>query len=198
QFTVHGLEAHAGIAPEEGISAIQVAAEGIAAMRLGRVDTETTANIGRMEGGLASNIIPNRVVLRAETRSLTVEGLEAQTRHMRESLERAAARHRVTVGGRAHTARVETKVDRDYDRLAVDDARPIVGLVRRAAEALGTPFRTRSTGGGSDANVFANRGLEVANLACGMRQIHTVNEWVDIKDLVATTALLVETVRRHG
>ncbi len=197
QFTVHGLEAHAGIAPEQGISAIQVAAEGIAAMCLGRIDAETTANIGRIEGGLASNIIPNRVVLRGETRCLTVEGLEAQTRHMRESLERAAARHRVSVAGREHTARVETKVDRDYDRLAVDDARPIVGLVRRAAEALGTPFRTRSTGGGSDANVFANRGLEVANLACGMRQIHTVNEWVDVKDLATTAALLVETVRLH-
>ena len=197
QFTVHGLEAHAGIAPEQGISAIQVAAEGVAAMRLGRIDAETTANIGRIEGGMASNIIPNRVVLRAETRSLTLEGLEAQTRHMRESLERAAARHRVTVGGREYGARVEAKVERDYDRLAVEDGRTIVTLVRRAAEALGSPFRTRSTGGGSDANVFAGRGLEVANLACGMRQIHTVNEWVDVNDIVATTALLVETVRLH-
>ena len=195
QFTIHGLEAHAGIAPEQGISAIQVAAEAVAAMRLGRVDAETTANIGRIEGGLASNIIPNRVVLRAETRSLSIEGLEAQTSHMRECLERAAASHRVTLGGQDHTARVETKVERDYDRLAVDDARPIVARVRRAAQALGTPFRTRSTGGGSDANVFAGRGIEVANLACGMRQIHTVNEWVDVNDMIATTALLIETVR---
>jgi tripeptide aminopeptidase len=198
QFTVHGLEAHAGIAPEEGISAIKVAAEAVAAMRLGRVDADTTANIGRIEGGLATNIIPNRVVIRAETRSLSVEGLEAQTRHMRECFERAAAGHRVTVAGREHVARVEAKIERDYERLAVPDDRPIVGLVRRAAEALGTPFRTRATGGGSDANVFAGRGVEVANLACGMRQIHTVNEWVDVKDMVATTALLVETVRLHS
>ena len=198
QFTVHGLEAHAGIAPEQGISAIKVAAEAVAAMRLGRVDADTTANIGRIEGGLATNIIPNRVVLRAETRSLTVEGLEAQTRHMQECLERAAAGHAVTVAGRAHAARVEAKIERDYERLSVTDDRPIVGIVRRAAQALGTPFRTRSTGGGSDANVFAGRGIEVANLACGMRQIHTVNEWVDVKDMVATTALLVETVKLHS
>jgi tripeptide aminopeptidase len=198
QFTVHGLEAHAGIAPEQGISAIRVAAEAVAAMRLGRVDAETTANIGRIEGGLASNIVPNRVVVRAETRSLSVEGLEAQTQHMRECFERAAAGHRVSVAGREHTARVEARVERDYDRLAVADDQPIVTLVRRAAQALGTPFRTRSTGGGSDANVFAGRGVEVANLACGMRQIHTVNEWVDLKDIVATTALLLETVRLHS
>jgi tripeptide aminopeptidase len=198
QFTVHGLEAHAGIAPEQGISAIKVAAEAVAAMRLGRVDAETTANVGRIEGGLASNIIPNRVVLRAETRSLSDEALEAQTRHMRECFERAAAGHRVSVAGREHVARVETRVERDYERLAVPDDRRIVGLVRSAAQGLGTPFRTRSTGGGSDANVFAGRGLEVANLACGMRQIHTVHEWVDVNDMVATTALLVETVRLHA
>jgi tripeptide aminopeptidase len=197
-FTVHGLEAHAGIAPEEGISAIRVAAEAIAAMRLGRVSAETTANIGRIEGGLASNIIPNRVSLRAETRSLTVEGLEAQTAHMRECFEQAAAGHRVTVGGREHRARVEAKVERDYDRLDVPDDTRIVRLVASASRAIGAPFRTRATGGGSDANVFTGRGVEVANLSCGMREIHTVNEWVDTRDIVSTARLLVEAVRLHA
>ncbi len=197
-FTVHGLEAHAGIAPEEGISAIRVAAEAIAAMRLGRVSAETTANIGRIEGGLASNIIPNRVTLRAETRSLSAEGLETQTAHMRECFEQAAARHRVTVAGREHTARVESKIHRDYDRLDVPDDTAIVRLVATACRALGAPFRTRSTGGGSDANVFTGRGIEVANLGCGMREIHTVNEWVDTKDMVSTARLLVEVVKLHA
>jgi tripeptide aminopeptidase len=197
QFTVHGLEAHAGLAPEQGISAVQVAAEAIAGMRLGRVDAATTANVGRIEGGLASNIIPNRVVMRAETRSLTVEGLQAQTRHMVECFERAAARHRVTVAGREHAARVEARVERDYDPLAVADDTRIVRLVRGAAERLAKPFTTRSTGAASDANVFSGRGVEVANLGCGMRQIHTVNEWVDVNDMVATAELLIETVRLH-
>src|SRR6266581_4337385 len=183
QFTVHGLEAHAGIAPEQGLSAIKVAGEAIAAMRLGRVDAETTANVGRIEGGLASNIIPNRVHLRAEARSLSEAGLEAQTRHMAECFERAAARHRVTVEGREHAARFEARVDRDYDALSVADSAPIVRLMVRASERLGAPFRTRATGGGSDANVFAGRGVEVANLACGMREIHTVHEWVDVKGM---------------
>lgn len=194
---VHGLEAHAGLAPEQGISAVQVAAEAIAAMRLGRVDDATTANVGRIEGGLASNIVPNRVVLRAETRSLTLAGLEGQTRHMLDCLERAAARHRVSVAGREHAARVEARVERDYEPLTVGDDTRIVRLVRDAAARLAKPFRTRATGAASDANVFAARGLEVANLGCGMRQIHTVNEWVDVNDMVATTELLVETVRLH-
>ena len=73
-------------------------------------------------------------------------------------------------------------------------------LVRRtaAATATGRSCPTRSTGGGSDANVFAERGLEVANLACGMREIHTVNEWVDVRDLVLTAGLVVETVRLNA
>ena len=198
QFTVLGLEAHAGIAPERGLSAIRVAGEAIAAMRLGRVDGETTANIGRIEGGLAVNIIPNRVQLRAEARSLTEAGLEAQTRHMTECFERAAARHRVTVEGREHAARVEARIERDYDALSVADSAPIVRLLARASERMGAPFRTRATGGGSDANVFAGRGVEVANLACGMREIHTVHEWVDVKDMLETTSLLVEAVRLHA
>lgn len=197
-FTVHGLEAHAGIAPEQGISAITVAAEALAAMRLGRVDAETTANIGRIEGGGETNIVANRVTVRAETRSLSTRGLEAQTRHMQDCFALAAARHTVTVAGVTRTARVDATVEHDYDRLAVGDDRPIVTLVRRAAQAIGAPFKTRASGGGSDANVFAGRGVEVANLACGMRQIHTVNEWVDVNDMVATTALLVETVRLHA
>ena len=198
QFTVHGLEAHAGLAPEQGISAVQVAAEAIAAMRLGRVDAATTANVGRIEGGLASNIIPNRVVLRAETRSLTLEALEAQTRHMLECIERAASRRSVTVAGKTTTARVEARVERDYEPLSVADDTRIVRLVRGAAERLSKPFKTRSTGAASDANVFSGRGVEVANLGCGMRQIHTVNEWVDVNDMIATTELLVETMRLHA
>ena len=194
-FTVHGLAAHAGICPEEGMSAIRIASEAIAAMRLGRLDAETTANLGVIEGGLAGNIVPAWVRVRGETRSQSLEQLEVQTAHMRRCFEAAAARHRVRVGERHHEARVETEVDRQYGRLDVRDDAAIVRLVQSAAGAMGRRCRTRATGGGSDANVFVERGLEVANLACGMREIHTVNEWVDLRDLVLTAGLLVETVR---
>jgi tripeptide aminopeptidase len=197
-FTVHGLEAHAGICPERGISAVQVASEAIAGMRLGRVDAETTANLGVIHGGLATNIVPSQVVVRGETRSLSEAKLAAQTEHMRARFEAAAARHAVTLEGREHRARVDAHVERQYERLNIADEAAIVRLVGEAARALGRVCPTRSTGGGSDANVFATRGIEVANLACGMRDIHTVNEWVDVKDLVATAELVVETVRANA
>ena len=197
-FTVHGLEAHAGICPERGISAVQVASEAIAGMRLGRVDAETTANLGVINGGLATNIVPSQVVVRGETRSLSEEKLQAQTAHMRARFDEAAARHAVTLEGREHRARVEAKVERQYERLHIADEAVIVKLVGDAARTLGRVCPTRSTGGGSDANVFITRGIEVANLACGMRDIHTVNEWVDVKDLVATAELVLETVKGNA
>jgi tripeptide aminopeptidase len=197
-FTVHGLPAHAGICPEQGMSAIQIAAEAIAAMRLGRLDAETTANLGIIQGGLATNIVPALATVRGETRSLSLEKLEAQTVHMRSCFDEAARRHSVRVGDRSYQARVETQVDRQYSRLDVRDDASIVRLVQAAAAATGRSCPTRGTGGGSDANVFAERGLEVANLACGMREIHTVNEWVDVRDLVLTAGLVVETVRLNA
>ena len=196
--TVHGLEAHAGIAPEQGISAIQVAAEAIAGMRLGRVDDETTANFGVVTGGLAINIIPNQVRLHGETRSLSVEKLDRQTAHMRERFEHAAANHRLTIGGQERAARVDVRVRRDYERLAIADDARVVRLVRDASSRIGGAFRTRGTGGGSDANVFGARGLEVANLGCGMRQIHTVDEWIDVKDIFTTSQLLIEVLRLNA
>jgi tripeptide aminopeptidase len=197
-FTVHGLAAHAGICPEQGMSAIRIAAEAIAAMKLGRLDPETTANLGVIQGGLAGNIVPETLTVRGETRSLSLEKLEAQTAHMRRCFDEAAARHRVRVADRAYQARVEAQVERQYGRLHVRDEAGIVRLVQSAATALGRTCPTRGTGGGSDANVFVERGLEVANLACGMREIHTVNEWVDVRDLVLTAGLVVETVRANA
>jgi len=197
-FTVHGLAAHAGICPEQGISAIRIASEAIAAMRLGRLDAETTANLGVIQGGLAGNIVPAGVTVRGETRSLDPEKLEEQTAHMRRCFDEAAVRYAVRVGQRDHRGRVEALVERQYSRLDVGDDSGIVRLVQSAAGALGRTCPTRATGGGSDANVFAERGLEIANLACGMREIHTVNEWVDVRDLVLTAGLVLETVRLNA
>jgi tripeptide aminopeptidase len=196
---VHGVEAHAGIAPEEGISAIRIAAHAITGMRLGRVDGDTTANFGVIHGGLATNIIPNRVELRGETRSLRLERLEEQSAHMVERFAKAVdGTPGVTVNGREHRARLETEVTRVYERLDIAPDARIVRMMAEAARRLRRPFRTRATGGGSDANVLTARGLEIANLGCGMREIHTVNEWVDVNDIVSTAELLVETLRLNA
>ncbi len=197
-FDVHGLEAHAGMAPERGINAIQVAGEGLAAMRLGRIDDETTANIGIVSGGGAVNVVPKHVRLEGEARSHDETKLAAQCRHMQEALEAAAARHTIVVDGRDVRARVETVIERSYAAMNVPDAAPIVQLVLRAAQALGHSVESAPMGGGCDANVLNGRGFQVANLGTGMRDIHTVKEWLRVGDMVRTAEVIVEMLRLHA
>ena len=198
EFHIRGLEAHAGVCPEKGINAIKVAGEGIARMQLGRIDHETTANIGVIEGGMAVNIVPNSVVLRGQARSHSEEKLERQTRHMLQSLQEAASLQVLELEGKRYQATVEAKIERDYDSMHVSDDSVIVRLVQTAAKNLHLELKTHATGGGCDANVLNQKGLEVANLATGMREIHTINEWLDLKDLYLSAEVVLETIRLNG
>ena len=198
EFRVHGLEAHAGVCPEKGVNAIKVAADGLARMSLGRIDHETTANIGVIEGGMAVNIVPNSVILKGEARSHSQKKLDRQTEHMLRCLQDAAARHTLEAGGTQFTATVDAKIERDYDRMDVSDGAPIVQLVRAAAKNLRVDVKTLATGGGCDANVLNQKGLEVANLSTGMRDIHTVKEWLDLKDLNLSAQMVLEVVRLNA
>lgn len=198
EFKIHGLEAHAGVAPEQGISAIKIAAEAITRMRLGRIDEETTANIGQIEGGKATNVIPNLVLLQGEARSLSEAKLDAQTRHMRECVQEAAARYQVTLDGKTVHARVEETVEAGYAALNIAEDSPAVQLVVAAGARLGRRIRTAVSGGGCDANVFNHKGIQCANLGTGMRAIHTVGEWIDIKDMCAAAQLGLEALRING
>jgi tripeptide aminopeptidase len=198
EIKVHGLESHAGVAPEEGISAIRVAAEAINAMKLGRIDEETTANIGVIHGGAATNIIPNLVTLWGEARSLNEEKLEAQCNHMVQCFKDAAAKYEVTVEGKTTKASVEASVDRDYSSMDVPDSSHVVQLVLEAASRMGLKVQTMASGGGCDANIFNRKGIECANLGTGMRAIHTVNEWLDVKDMYASAEMTLEILKLNG
>ena len=191
---VHGLEAHAGMAPEKGLSAIQIAAEAIAGMKLGRIDDETTANLGVLTGGAAINIVPKLVEIRGEARSHSDAKLAAQTEHMRRRFEEAAARHRVTVDGVTTEARVEFHAIREYEAMNVPDTSAIVRLIVAAGERLKSSITVTGMGGGCDANILNRRGVEVANLGTGMREIHTVKEWLDVNDMVLAAEVLLEAI----
>jgi tripeptide aminopeptidase len=198
EFKIYGLESHAGVAPEEGISAIRIAAEAINNMKLGRIDEETTANIGVIRGGEATNIITNLVTLKGEARSLDDAKLEAQTAHMIKCLEDAAAKQEVTVAGVTTKARVESQVSREYYAMDVPDSSRVVQLVYQAAARLGQKVEACSSGGGCDANIFNKRGIECANFGTGMRAIHTVKEWLDVKDLYQSAEMTLEILKLNG
>jgi tripeptide aminopeptidase len=175
-FEVHvkGKAAHAGFVPEEGVSAIEAASRGIASMRLGRIDAETTANVGSIRGGTANNVVPEEVFIKAEARSRTETKLEAQVRHMKERFEAGAAEVGARVsytGGRAYSG---------YHH--VPDA-PVMQLAAEGLRRAGKEPSYCPTGGGSDANVFNNRGIPTVVVTCGYENAHSVNEWVALADM---------------
>lgn len=171
---IHGKASHAGVSPEAGVSAIVVAARAIDGMRLGRIDATTTANLGTIQGGMATNIIPPSVVIRGEARGIDLSSLSAQVTHMREQFETAAA---------AAGATVDVTVTRSYDAIDLDESTPLVQLVQRAMRSVDVAPHMIATGGGSDANVMAGRGFTVANLGFGVVGPHALDEHISVADL---------------
>jgi len=174
-FTFRGRPAHAGKHPEEGISAIQVAADAVCSMRLGRIDADTTANLGLISGGSAVNVVPAEVRIRGEARSTVLEKLDAQVEHMIQESERAAGKWGATV---------EVTHQRHYTAYEIAPEARVVQVAQRAARSLGFDGALRTTLGGSDANVYNAKGVPSIVVATGMEQIHTHDEFVSRKDLV--------------
>ena len=193
---ITGLAAHAGLAPELGISAIQTAALALGRMQLGRIDYETTANIGRIEGGVASNIVPQKVLLEGEARSHDPHKLREQTEHMLACFEEAADNMAREIDGRQVRPVVSVEVKADFPSMAIAEDAPIVNLARSAAAAVGHDLKVRLGGGGSDANIFNGHGIEMIILATGMEGVHTHDESVAVADMVHVTELLVEIIRQ--
>jgi tripeptide aminopeptidase len=183
QIVVHGRKAHAGGEPEKGINAIRAASEAIAAMPLGRIDEETTANIGVIEGGVARNIVPDEVRILGEARSRDDFKLAAQTAAMAAAFQEAAERH---------GARVEFKFSRSYSTYHWTESEPIVAGAMAAARRLGFAPLLEASGGGSDANVYAEAGIVCAVLSTGMEDVHTSQEHIAIADMVNSARLLQE------
>jgi len=197
RFKVHGLEAHAGVCPEAGINAIAVASDAISKIKLGRIDEETTANIGIIKGGMAINIIPNLVEIEGEVRSHSQKKLDHYTGHMQKTFEIAAgACQRDTSKGTLPY--VETSVERDYPMMVVDHDHPVVKLASKAAQKLGKALETKSTGGGSDANIFNSKGITTVLLGTGMQEVHTTKEYIKLKDMVESAQLILEIIKEHS
>ncbi|MHB1004843.1 MAG: M20/M25/M40 family metallo-hydrolase [Chloroflexota bacterium] len=180
-----GKAAHAGVEPEKGISAIIAASKAIAHMQLGRIDEETTANVGRISGGTARNAVPEVVEIEGEARSLKGDKLARQTEAMRAAMEAGAAE----LG-----AKVEINISRSYDGYHVADDELPVRVAFAAARSLGLTPCTMPTGGGADANNFNQKGLRSVVLGCGWADVHSTREHIPVANLELLVQMLVSIV----
>lgn len=194
---IHGKDAHAGAAPEQGINAICLAADALSRLKIGRIDHETTCNIGVIEGGYATNIVPNRVTLKGEARSHDRRKLDDVTDAIRRGFEEAVA---------SYSPRSEKdglpflvfNAELDFPSTNISEDHPVVVLAEKAARNLGREMRRKVTGGGADANIFFEKGIITGVLGTGMADMHTVRESIRLEDLIETGELVLEIIRLHS
>jgi tripeptide aminopeptidase len=182
-----GRAAHAGIRPEEGRSAIAAAAKAIDAMQLGRLDEETTANVGVIRGGTAANIVPEECTIEAEVRSLDDARASEGARRMVDAITYAASACEVDV---------DTTLEEQFRAYRIPEDDPAVALAAGALRDCGIEPQPCATGGGSDASAFEAKGFRCVNLAIGVELNHTPDERVSRRALEQTLALATRLVER--
>jgi tripeptide aminopeptidase len=182
-----GQAAHAGIRPEAGHNAIAAAANAIASMRIGRLDPETTTNVGRINGGTAANVVAERCYVELETRSLDAEKAGKSVTEMVDALTEAASDAECDV---------ETSVERLFQGYRLPRTAAAVEVASAALRDNEIEPVYITTGGGSDANVFIQAGLPVVNLANGTERNHQPDEAVTIEALETMLEVTVSLVRQ--
>ena len=183
---VQGNAAHIALNAEEGNSAFLIAAEGLLKMKLGKIDEETLANIGIIEGGELTSIIPGFVTVAGEVRSFSKEKLHQQLKHMEETMEKAAAKNK---------GKVTIKIEKKYSGFDISKEHVLTKTVESAASNINVKSYITKTLGGADTNVLNENGLICLTLGNGFQNIHSFRECISVENLINTgrlTAALIE------
>jgi len=188
---IKGIAAHAGLSPEKGISAIHLTAKAVARLRLGKLDSESTANLGVINGGTASNIIPESVQIQGEVRSHRVELLEDYTENIRSVFQQEVDSWHDPGGKVTGRPSLNFTIIDDYPVLKLDRESDVIKRVEAAAAELGRKLDYVVAGGGSDANIFNSYNIECAILSTGMDKVHSTQETIKLSDMALTAELIM-------
>jgi tripeptide aminopeptidase len=194
KLTVHGKESHAGMAPEKGISAIRLAAEAILAAPQGRIDMETTCNIGIISGGVATNIVPNKVEIKAEVRSHDERKLTQTSQKIIDSFKQTMQKHKTD----DFEPTVDVELSQRYRSFRISKEEEMVKLALRVNKKLGIDIKPSVGGGGSDANNFNEHGIKAAIVGTGMRSVHSTGEFILLEDLKNGKEWVKEIIKEYA
>ena len=191
---IKGVASHAGLSPEKGISAIHLAAKAIARLKLGKLDSESTANIGLIQGGTATNIIPESVVVHGEVRSHTLSKLEDYIQKIKDAFQEEIDNWidpENIVEGEPY---LDFRVIEEYPLMKLDKESAVIKRAEEAAAKLDADLDYVVAGGGSDANIFNNFGIQCAILSTGMDKVHSTQETIKLSDIALTADLVMAIV----
>jgi len=194
EITVKGLAAHAGLAPESGINAITLAAKALSKIRVGRLDDESTSNFGIISGGVASNIVADLVTIQGEVRSHSPEKAQKYTQEITDVFSAEVANWVKQEATGEALPSVECVITDDYPALSLDIGSPVIKRIKEASAKCGKELNYIVAGGGSDANILNGHGFPTAIVASGMEKVHTLDEELDLNNLVEATELVFSLV----
>ncbi|HYF81070.1 MAG TPA: M20/M25/M40 family metallo-hydrolase [Symbiobacteriaceae bacterium] len=188
-YRIVGKAAHGGVAPEKGINALYVAAAAIRKMKLGRIDHETTANIGIASGGTATNAVMETFEMKGDARSLVVEKMNAQVEHMNQVMEETCAQF---------GARLEKDIQFSYGSVNLQPGNEALERASAAVRRIGMEPTYAATGGGADANLFNTKGIAATDLGCGYVNPHGLDEYQPISELEKIGDLVVALIAEYA
>ena len=191
KITIKGVAAHAGLHPEWGINAITLAGQALAKAPFGRIDEESTVNFGTIQGGAASNIVPEQVTIHGEVRSHSTEKLEQLTRDVETIFANTVRDWRDPSGKARGVPELDFKAELDFPLMQLSLEDEVIRRVDMAARSIDMDLSYEVAGGGSDANIFNGYGLQTAIIATGMTNVHSTDEEVSLQDMVDLTRLIL-------
>lgn len=192
---IYGRAAHAGGSPENGVSAIYAASCAIAKLELGRLDEETTCNLGLISGGVATNIVPEYVEIHGEARSHDSAKLNKVTHTIVSTFENTMAELKAEGDT---LPRVEMIVENDFPNTSIPEDHVVIKLAQKAAAGLGREMACKTSGGAADANIFFGKGIAAGVIGTGMTDVHTLKESIALKDMVHCAELILEILQIHA
>jgi tripeptide aminopeptidase len=183
---VSGRAAHAGMEPEKGINAIQAASNAIAKLKLGRIDSETTANVGVINGGMIRNGVPETVTFLAECRSLNHEKAKKLADEMKGSILTAIE---------TYGAKAKINIDNLCNAVDIPEDSWTVEASKKALKKVGIDAKTTFITGFTDASIYNNKGIEMAVVGIGAKLEHSLEEHIYIEDMKKALVMIVELLR---
>ncbi|HON84210.1 MAG TPA: M20/M25/M40 family metallo-hydrolase, partial [Caldisericia bacterium] len=184
KFFIYGKAAHAGVEPEKGINAIFLSSKAISKLKIGRIDDESTSNVGFIKGGSATNVVPDFVEIWAEARSRNEEKLIKISDEIIDTFIKE-----VEDG----SGKIEYKLNREYNGYKFDEDDKLIKIIKKVFDSLNIKPNIISTMGGSDSNVFNEKGIKTIVLSTGMNNVHTKEEYIKVEDLL-TSVKVVEKI----
>ena len=185
--TFKGRAAHAGLEPEKGLSAILLASAAISNLpHFGRIDSESTCNIGIINGGQARNIVCDMCTIEGEVRSTEEEKIVQYTDEILNSIRKTTE---------AKGGNVEIELERMYPGYKINEGDSIISVLKKASEISGIPLNLHATGGGSDTNVINGAGIPAVDISVGMEKVHSTEEMIHISNMVKACEFLVSIIK---